>query len=215
MIPHATQMRASRVLAVLTTLLFLFASLPFGHGLSPGWFVALLLLLISVLLKWGPRLLALGYARIVVLGAVGLFLTSLVNRSVELGEVVVVGIVIGVLLILFIVVSRSEALTATSACLRAVTIGAMGLFALSLNWSGHRALANMREGDFFVVDVPLLNRLVLPHPYDFYFVEYLIPCVLLVSLVCSVIGSGLYFWKRNSDLRTISNARFDPLAGSP
>jgi hypothetical protein len=117
---------------VFVTLLLLIVSLPFGDGLSLGWFIALLLLLVSVLLRWGPRLLALGFARIGVLGAVAVFLTSLLNRSVERGDSVVTGIAVGILLLLFIVVSRSEAMTATSAYLRTFTLCSMALFALSL-----------------------------------------------------------------------------------
>jgi hypothetical protein len=197
----ATRKRGPQVLAILVTFLLLVVSLPFGDGLSLRWFSALLLLLVSALLKWGPRLLALGFARIGVLGALAVFLSSLINRSVERGDGVVIGTVIGILLLLFIIVSRSEAMTATSAYLRTFTLCSMALLTLSLKWSGHRVMASMKQGDFWMVNVPFLNRLVLPHPYDFYIVSRLIPCIVLVSLVCSVMGSGLYFLRRNSELK--------------
>jgi hypothetical protein len=197
----ATQKRGPQVLAVFVTLLLLIVSLPFGDGLSLGWFIALLLLLVSVLLRWGPRLLALGFARIGVLGAVAVFLTSLLNRSVERGDSVVTGIAVGILLLLFIVVSRSEAMTATSAYLRTFTLCSMALFALSLKWSGHRVMASMKQGDFWMVNAPFLNRIVLPHPYDFCVVSWLIPSAVLASFVCLVMGSGLYFLRRNSELK--------------
>lgn len=204
MTADATRSRASRVLAVLVSLLFLFASLP---ELPVGWFSALLLLLVPVLLvpvllKWGPSLLSVGYLRIPILVSVAVFVASILSRAADgVGDLVAVSsIVVTVFMVLLIICSRQTPKTRKVSRLRIGMFSAIGLYGLCLRIALYSSFANMKQGDFWVAWLPFQQSLILRPPYDFYLVARLIPALLWMSLLAVLIFSGLYFWQRNSEL---------------
>jgi hypothetical protein len=197
---------ASRVLATLVTLLFLFASLP-----EPplGWFSRLLLflvpvLLMPVLLKWGPSLPSIGYLRVAILISAALFAASLLSRAAERGDLGEVGFTVTVLIALVIICGRQTPKARKSSLLRVGVFSAIALFGLCLRIALYSSFANMKRGDFWVAWLPFQQSLILPPPYDFYIVARLIPALLWMSLLAALIFSGLYFWQRNSEAKICS-----------
>jgi hypothetical protein len=200
MTPEANQSRAPKVLAVLVILLFLFASLP-----EPplGWVSALLfllvpLVLVPVLLKWGPSLPSVGRLRIAIFVSAAVFVASLLSRAAEFedsehGVFVATTCVVLVLTALLIACSRFTPETWKSSLLRIGVFSAIALFGLCSRIARHRHFANMKDGDFFVVWLPFRLSIILPHPYDFYVVGNLITRLLWISMVAAIVLSGAYF----------------------
>jgi hypothetical protein len=196
------QRRTSLILTTLATLLFLLGSLPLGDGLHLVWSVSLLLLLSGVLAKWGPPLSSLGAGRIPLLGSVALFTTSILSRAADRGELFQVSIMCAAALVLAGTLCRLAPHSVTSSRLRVAVLAAIGGFALCLRTGLYSSFVSMKQGDFWVVDLPFKLALVLPHPYDFYVVARFFPLFLWASMLVSIIGSGLYLWLRTPKTRS-------------
>ena len=190
------QRRTSPLITTLATLVFLLSSLPLGAGLSPVWWASLLLLLGGVLVKWGPALSSLGAGRIPLLLSVAVFTTSILSRAAERGEFLLVSTLCAAALALAATLCRLAPRNVTSSRLRLAALVAIGAFALCLRTALHSSMSSMKQGDFWVVDLPFQHALVLPHPYDFYVVARFFPLLLWASMLASMIGSGLYLWLR-------------------
>ncbi len=190
------QRRISPIITTLATLLFLLGSLPLSDGLPLVWSASLLLLLSGVLVKWGPVLSSLGSGRIPLLLSVAVFTTSILSRAAERGDLLPVSIMCAAALVLVVICCRLAPRSETSSRLRVAALVAIGAFALCLRTALYSNFASMKQGDFWVVDLPFKQVLVLPHPYDFYVVARFLPLLLWAAMLASMLGSGLYLWLR-------------------
>jgi len=198
-------MIASRVLAIIGTVLLVISSLPLASGVPPAaiWigFLIVVFFLWWALLKWGPSIANIGHVRVALMGGVALFVSSVVARGIEAGDFLPVTLLIASLVGLFLAASTLKPAATGSSRLRLVLFLAMTLSCIALKAMLQSGLSSISEGDFWMIDLPFKQALILPHPYDFYVVKRFLPFLLVVSLLVSVVCSGLYFWKRHAELR--------------
>jgi hypothetical protein len=188
----------AQILASLATVVFLLGSLPLGDGLGPVWWGVLLLLLSGALVRWGPELSSAGAGRIPLLVSVAVFTTSMLSSAEARGELLLISIICTTTLIVLGGLLRLVPTTASLSRLRVAALVAIAAFAFCLRTALHSGLACMKQGDFWVVDLPFKQALILPHPYDFYVVERGVRLFLWAAMLASLGVSALYFylWRR-------------------
>ena len=120
-------MKHPAITATLIVIALLFASLPIEPegrpGLPLGWYLTVMIILLGVLLKWGPRISRAGYIGWAVMPSLAVFLTSLLNGGVGEGyQTIELWLIVLAVLVVSLAVSKSKPTAIPSARLRKVTL---------------------------------------------------------------------------------------------
>ena len=198
MLASVTSVYRPKIVAVIGIVVLLLGSIPTPPHPTTAYIGAVAVPIWLLLIKYGPPTRVGAVLRVVLLGAVTIFVASQVNAASDKNDwiVPVVIVVIAGVLILSVLVAKYPPWSRRVAILRRSAFTSIAVFAVSIYCVVRSGYSLMWQGCFFTVDLPFRQMILLPWPYDYYVVHLFLPILCVTSLTVPVVSSASFVLMR-------------------